>query len=228
MGIVRITLRLYRMHDLDIITFVETHKLDFRKAMYCALKAFSKGEVFVIDIPPKREEGSELDLRRVYSLMMYLDTERDKEVIEMLSKIKEGCRNNFMKNLLRLYLCHPMSEVFLNHEEEDAYFAEKFMIFKQGKRITDAGSEVKIRKSNKKLIGGKNTTDIEDSKKDEALRHEHDKNNSEEKEMAEDNAMSIQKVQTFEQDAVNTDENDNMPDNDSDEDITAMFSSMID
>lgn len=160
--------------------------------------------------------------------MMYLDTERDKEVIEMLSKIKEGCRNNFMKNLLRLYLCHPMSEVFLNHEEEDAYFAEKFMIFKQGKRITDAGSEVKIRKSNKKLIGGKNTTDIEDSKKDEALRHEHDKNNSEEKEMAEDNAMSIQKVQTFEQDAVNTDENDNMPDNDSDEDITAMFSSMID
>ena len=30
---VRVTIRLYRMHDLDLITFVELHELNLQKAV---------------------------------------------------------------------------------------------------------------------------------------------------------------------------------------------------
>ena len=140
---VRVTIRLYRMHDLDLITFVELHELNLQKAVYCALTSFTKGELFLIKIPPRRESGKELKLNRVYAFTMLLDTEKDKDAILLLSKITDGKRNNFLKNLLRLYLCNPMSEMFLESETDVGYFYDKFAIFRTGRRVADLSEDKK-------------------------------------------------------------------------------------
>lgn len=177
----RITLRLYRAHDLDLITFTEMHELDIRKAVYCALSSFVSGELFLIEIPERREEVQ--NLRRVYSLVLILDDEKeqDAKMLEVLSKIESGRRNNFLKNLLRLYLCNPMSEDFLVNEGDAEYFYEKFEIFRKGRKIADL-SELKPVRKEKKAEGasisaaskasGKKKTVSAPKKKQEVLRGE--------------------------------------------------------
>ena len=109
MAKIRYTIRLYRLHDLDLITFVETHEFNIISAIYSSLTAFAKNEVFVIEIPPRRTQQLP-KLNRVYTKALILDSETDQEAIQLLNQIGQGYRNNFLKNLLRLYLCHPLSE----------------------------------------------------------------------------------------------------------------------
>ena len=90
----RYTIRLYRMHDLDLITFMETHKFNIIKAIYSCVVSFSKKEYFVIDIPPRSVEEMP-ELKRRYDKTLSLDYEKDKEAIELLDKIQDGYRNNF-------------------------------------------------------------------------------------------------------------------------------------
>lgn len=205
MSKVRVTIRLYRIHDLDLITFVETHKLSMRKAMYCALTAFSKGEHFVINIPPLRDES--FKAKKVYSMYLILDSEKDSKSIEILNKIKEGNRNNFMKNLLRMYLCNPMSETFLENQDDMDFFYQKFSIFREGKRVADAGDETKKYKKA-----------LDDKKEDEI-----DK-------IAEFKKETSDELEVVEEETQNHIENNNDSENDisnEDEDITNMFSSII-
>lgn len=131
------SIRLYQMHDRDLITFIGTHDFSLTKAVYCALSAFIKGEAFVIEIPPRMEKPVIMK-KRVYCRQLVLDESRDLEMISFLQKISPGFRNNFFKNLLRLYLCTPISETFLENPEDIDNFEKMFEIFKQGKRHVNA------------------------------------------------------------------------------------------
>ena len=149
MGKYRQTIRLYRAHDLDLITFMETHEFNITRAIYCALTAFSKNDYFVIDIPPKREMELNIN-KKVYAKQLSLDTEKDSTAIEILLKIKRGGRNNFLKNLLRSYLCNPIAESYLENEEDIKDFIKKFEVMKQSRRHASAGDLHLIRHSKKK------------------------------------------------------------------------------
>ena len=150
------TLRFYRIHDLDLITLIETHEINIVKTIYTVLTAYSEGEVFVIDIPPKRME--ELPkLSRVYTKKMILDEETDTKAIRVMEKINKGYRNNFLKNLLRLYLCCPLSELFLNDAQDMQYFSDSFSVFKTGKKIVRAG-RIRKRKIPASIV--KSTTNL--------------------------------------------------------------------
>lgn len=183
----RYTVRLYRLHDLDLITFSATHEFNIMRAIYSALTAFSKGEVFVIDIPPRREHQLP-DLKRVYIKALTLDSEKDAAAIQILEDIAPGYRNSFLKHLLRLYLCHPLSEeyfrvvvrekrkskddtekgaiLFETPEAEikakDKAFTEKFKIFKDGKKSVQAGHWKKNLKKQKKEEGYSEVIDEEE------------------------------------------------------------------
>lgn len=114
----RYTVRLYRLHDLDLITFAVAHQFNIMGAIYAALSAFAKGKTFSFKIPPRRTEKLP-QLRRVYIKVLTLDTEKDKDAIGILSNIVPGCRNSFLKNLLRLYLCTPLSEEYFKEVKKD-------------------------------------------------------------------------------------------------------------
>lgn len=114
----RYTVRLYRLHDLDLITFAVAHQFNIMGAIYAALSAFARGETFSFKIPPRKTEKLP-QLKRIYIKVLTLDMEKDKDAIEILSNIVPGCRNSFLKNLLRLYLCTPLSEEYFKEVKRD-------------------------------------------------------------------------------------------------------------
>ena len=137
MGKVRFSIYLYRNHDLDLITFMENHEFNLIKALYCALTAFSNDDVFVIKVPPRRNE--KLIEKYVYCRQLTLDDEIDAKAIDVLSRIENGYKNSFLKNLLRQYLCNPISDDYLKDKEDAEFFEKKFNMFKKGKRVANAG-----------------------------------------------------------------------------------------
>lgn len=148
MAQIRYPIRLYSIHDLDLVTFTLTHDFDILKAVYSSLTAFTKGEAFIIRIPPAVRELPEL--RRVYTKTLSLDTEKDAEAVELLNKIVPGKRNNFLKNLLRLYLAYPFSECFFSDPGDQEEFEKKMEGIRAGRRVVRAG-----KKGNDAEHGGK-------------------------------------------------------------------------
>lgn len=140
------TLRLYKTHDLDLITLIELYEYDIVKAVYCSLTAFSHGDVFVIETPVKRQSKMGI-LKRVYSRQLRLDREKDSEAIFILEKIAPGYRNNFLKNLLRQYICNPVTELFLLNNADAQFFYNRFDVFKNDRRRADAAQLITRKKS---------------------------------------------------------------------------------
>lgn len=227
----RYTIRLYRMHDLDLITFMETHKFNIIKAIYSCVVSFSKKEYFVIDIPPRSVEEM-LELKRRYDKTLSLDYEKDKDAIKLLDKIQDGYRNNFLKMLLRLYLCNPMSEEFLKDKENVSYFYEMFSIFRDGKRVAKAGKISKNIVQNRQKISKDNENEMK-TKTDQSIREIKDITKTEEKKIKEryvENSVS-KNNEKFDFDTINEDEfiqddEQEISENNAEE-ITDMFSQLI-
>lgn len=230
MGKVKYRIRLYRVHDLDLITFIETHEFNLTKGVYCALTAFSHSDFFIINIPPKREKNLEIK-KRVYSKQLSLDEEKDAKAIEIMNKIAPGYRNNFLKNLLRQYLCTPISETFLNDELDSQFFYSKFEIFKTGKRRANSGKlhrskYVSIEQSIENLFDDANRKDL----------HKGFDEQAEVTSVSEDiegkrNINGVNKEKSYVEDAIE-DSNEITHDDEqgalsSEEDLTDLFASLI-
>ena len=136
----RYQIRLYKPHDLDLMELVARHRFCLQKAAYCCLSAFVKGEHFVIRIPELRKEP--LPGRKVYARTLRLSEKKDadREIIRLLDQITPGYRNNFIKNLLRLYLMYPATGQFFSDPSGLAAFTERYQCFRKGKPFADAAS----------------------------------------------------------------------------------------
>lgn len=136
----RYQIRLYKPHDLDLMELVSRHRFCLQKAAYCCLSAFVKGECFLIRIPEQRAEP--LPGKKVYARTLRLskEKEQDREIIRLLERIAPGYRNNFIKNLLRLYLMYPATGQFFSDPSELSYFAGQYQCFRKGKPLADAAS----------------------------------------------------------------------------------------
>lgn len=132
-------IRLYTTHDIDLITFMQEREFNIMKAIYSSLNAFCNHDVFVIELPPKREVPLQIN-KRIYRKTLTLHTERDKAIIELLDSLRDGMRNNFIKNLLRLYLCNPISTNALVNPASEEKLLQMFEVLKKGKRRAKAGN----------------------------------------------------------------------------------------
>ena len=134
------TISMYKVHDLDLITYMMSYEFNIAHAAYCALKAFAKHDLFIIKTPPRAPVTIQMDdIKHVYRKTMTLYEDRDPEVIELLDMIKNGYKNNFIKNILRQYLCIPLTPSFLRDPQDMDVFSEYFHIFRDGKREAAAG-----------------------------------------------------------------------------------------
>ena len=122
------TIRFNKVHDLDIVSLYENCEFNLVQAVYSTLTAFCQDEIFAIHYPPERKEPLKVH-RKIYCRQLILDEKCDAAVIELLGKIQRGYRNNFIKNLLRLYLCMPLSVSFLSDASDMDYFTKKFTVF---------------------------------------------------------------------------------------------------
>lgn len=139
MGKKKYPFRLYGRHDLELISLMSTREFNITKAVYCSLTAFCNGDIFRIKLPPERMNEVK-EIRKSYLKILILDEVKDKKAIEMMEKIAKGYRSNFLKNILRLYLCAPVSVDYFNNAADFLEFEDQASVFSQNRRIADAAS----------------------------------------------------------------------------------------
>lgn len=104
-----VTVRIYKRHDPDLVHLIENYEFDIKKAVYCALSGYIKGEVFVISLPKKRDVPY-ITSGRIIRGDLRLNEMEDEALIRFISQIPGGERNCALKTILRLYLRLPINE----------------------------------------------------------------------------------------------------------------------
>ncbi len=141
----RIKLYLYRPHDIDLL-FCDKENF-INQAAYICLKAFVKNEFFRIHIPdgPCSEPK-----RRSHQYLVELNVDKDKDIISMWENIPMGTRNNFLKNILRMYLLIP-TDIYQVSPEHQNFFTSRFLnLFKTPDVYIEEKMEEYGRKQRKK------------------------------------------------------------------------------
>lgn len=101
-----VTLRLYRQHDLDLITLYRHPSFSLPNAIKRSLLAYVRREQLAIKQPEPYEISND-KISKTIQMHIYLDAETDNDVIQWLKKTKEGYRNSVLKNIIRGYLVAP-------------------------------------------------------------------------------------------------------------------------
>ena len=108
----KITMRLYRLHDLDLMYLYKMPGVSIQKIIRLVLKSYVRDRNNVNGITervkiPKEQHSKHLPQSAL--IHIYLDEENDKEVIEWIEQIPKGVRNGMLKNILRGYVDFPIT-----------------------------------------------------------------------------------------------------------------------
>ena len=85
------------------------------RAIKQALISYVRNEDFKINLP-KEEKIDLKKIRRRYQLQIFLDDEKDKDIIEWLKGTTNGQRNSLIKNIFRYYAL----TLYLNGYRDDS------------------------------------------------------------------------------------------------------------
>lgn len=107
-----ITVRLYKLHDYDLIYLYKNLRFPIKDAMKKALLAYVRNEPVFIDFPVEKVNQDNLTDIKSAQFHLKLDAVADADAIEYLGRLKKYYRNSFLKNLLRGYLTGPASYVY--------------------------------------------------------------------------------------------------------------------
>lgn len=97
----RITVRLYKRHDLDLLSLYYAENYDFKEEFKKALIAYIKGKPIKNKTLP---EGINKPIRSLPpKVSFHVDVKNKKDMIiyDFLKGITKGRRNNIMKNIFR-------------------------------------------------------------------------------------------------------------------------------
>ena len=128
----KIRIRLYHYHDLDLVSLYREGRISIPKAVKLTLNAFARKRYVRLETVDKKCEKI---AKPVYMFNIILDEKKDKDAIDLLNKIDKGYRNNFIKQLLRVYLCFVLPGCYTAQENLE-YFAEREKgIFGEGEGV---------------------------------------------------------------------------------------------
>lgn len=140
----KVMLRIYRQHDMDLVGLHLHSSFMLGRAIKQALIAYVRGEVFKIDTPTEEELPNEI--RRVYQIQIFLDDVKDKDIIDWLKTTNPGQRNSLIKNIFRSYAFSLYVKGYGNIKEE-SYVEEEEKV--RG-RMTEVVELRKIERKSKK------------------------------------------------------------------------------
>ncbi|WP_373266194.1 hypothetical protein [Hungatella hathewayi] len=112
-----ITVRLYKLHDYDLIYLYKNLQFPVRDAMKEALKAYVRNEPVFIKLPIKNPDTDNLIQVKNAQFHIKLDDKEEADLIDFLKGLKNFYRNSFLKNLLRGYLAGPAAYVYENEPD---------------------------------------------------------------------------------------------------------------
>lgn len=114
-----ITVRLYKLHDYDLIYLYKNLRFPIKDAMKKALIAYVRNEPIFFDFPINKVETDQLVDVKNAQFHIKLDDNDESDVIEYLIGLKRFYRNSFLKNLLRGYLTGPVAYVYEDQIEKE-------------------------------------------------------------------------------------------------------------
>lgn len=121
-----ITVRLYKLHDYDLIYLYKNLRYPVRDLMKKALISYVRNSPVSFDFPIDNPPVDELINVKNSQFHIKLDEYTEADIIDFLQKLKPFYRNSFLKNLLRYYISGPPVYVYLQKPdlEETKYKIE--------------------------------------------------------------------------------------------------------
>lgn len=135
--------KIYSAHDCDLYSIHMLYRFNFPKAIYCSLNAFLKKQAVAIKMPERRKNAPAR--RKLYRTTLILDDQKNAELVHLLDSIRQGYRNCFIKNILRLYLFSPGTEAFFVSGEAFENVSPLMLQMREGQKLINAAEKRKIR-----------------------------------------------------------------------------------
>lgn len=105
----KIEVKLYSYHDMDLVTLYKTGQILFPESTKNILNAYANQQVYRLKMQSVDEEKLARypndRYRKYYHYHVILDNQKDAAAISLLKRITPGYRNNFIKSVLRQYIC---------------------------------------------------------------------------------------------------------------------------
>ncbi len=122
----KITVRLYRQTDLDLIGLCCADGMSVSKELKKCLVAFVRGVPYSINLKPI-DVSAQIVTKKSVTLQFYLENKTHSDVINWLKTIRPRQRNSFLRNLLRSSLPCPYlymyqtNQILVNNMIADIY-----------------------------------------------------------------------------------------------------------
>lgn len=156
----RIEIKLYSYHDLDLVSLYKTGRIAFPETTRQVLNSYARKEVYKVRPLPLNENRAakypQKMYRKFYHYHVDLDSKEDADAIRLMRTITDGYRNNFIKSVLRQYLCGIFTEEY--SKDGDARFFNEMSRRIQGDRDEKDIKQVKRNKGNNTKKYQKNTS----------------------------------------------------------------------
>lgn len=140
----RIEIKLYSYHDMDLVGLYKTGQVVFPETTRQVLNAYARKEVFRVRLQhvnyKRMAKYPDDSYRKYYHYYVTLNEKTDKDAIALLNKITPGCRNSFIKVILRQYLCGVLLSAY-SIDENSRLFREMASRFQGGREYRDIKEE---------------------------------------------------------------------------------------
>lgn len=158
----KIKIKLYRQHDMDLLLLYKNKEFGFAKAVKRALHAYAAKEPYFF-IPPETTDVHLYEFKKSYYTNIYLDEEKDADIIEFLKNVKKLYRNATVKSILRGAMIGPYVYGCMIHdsdrEEAEDKILKKIRQDKKIENISDVPCRSKKREKTKEQKTLKNKKD---------------------------------------------------------------------
>lgn len=196
----KIEVKLYSYHDMDLVSLYKTGQVSFPETTRQILNSYANKEAYkvrLLETNTKRLSRYPSDsYRKYYHYHVVLDEKDDGDAVRLLKHITPGYRNNFIKAILRQYLCGAfIADYSINGDTK--FFDEMSRRFQGDREERDVKLEKrKKKKAKKENLLKKNEEDCEekDSKKKITDKRASKENVSKQKALQTDDKYSIKET----------------------------------
>ncbi len=154
----KIEVKLYSYHDMDLVSLYKTGRVSFPETTRQILNSYANKEAYkvrLLEVDEKRLTRYPSDsYRKYYHYHVVLDEKDDADAVGLLKRITPGYRNNFIKAILRQYLCGVfISDYSINGDSK--FFDEMSRRFQGDREERDIKLERKKKRKKQKQAVGK-------------------------------------------------------------------------
>lgn len=113
----QVSIRLYRRHDIDLISLYKNPELNFKAAILMTLNSYAKGESLLF--LPAASDIKTKEYKYVYQIFIKIDKAKYPDIINLLDNVKDGYRTIFIKSVLRGALIGTNASACLKNSDDD-------------------------------------------------------------------------------------------------------------